>query len=201
MLSDIIDYDQQLTVAINQADAPWADVFMHTVSGTWIWIPLWLVLIGLVIYIYRKSAWIVLLALILLVALTDYTSVHFFKDIVMRLRPSHEPALAGLVRLPYGRGGLYGFVSSHAANHVAIATFVTLALYRKYRFFCYGILFLLAALICYSRVYLARHYVGDVLCGGLWGALLAVIVWRVTRLTLSKAYPSVPRSLYWPQKK
>lgn len=199
--SDIIRYDQELTVAINQADAPWADVSMHTVSGTFVWVPLYLLLVGLIIYNYRKSSWIILLMLVLLVALSDYTSVHFFKNMFMRLRPSREPALVGLVRLPYGRGGLYGFISSHASNCFAIATFVTLSLRNRYRIFRYGIMFVWAALICYSRVYLARHYVGDVLCGALWGAFLAWMMWRITRSTLSKAYPSVPLSLYWPRKK
>lgn len=174
---------------------------MHTISKTSTWIPFYLILVGLVLYAYRKPAWIVLLGVILLVCVADYTSVHFFKNTVCRLRPSHEPALEGWVRLPYGKGGLYGFISSHASNCFAIAAYVTFALQRRFKIFRYGILFLWAALICYSRVYLARHYVGDVLCGALWGVLLAWGMWRIIRLTLAKAYPSTPRFLYSPPKR
>lgn len=174
---------------------------MHTVSKTATWIPLYILLIGLIIYAYRKPAWIVLLAVVLLVGLADWTSVHFFKETVMRFRPGHEPALEGLVRLPYGKGGLYGFISSHAANCFAIAAYVSFALRRRFKVFNYGILYLWAALIAYSRVYLARHYVGDVLCGALWGVFLAWLLWMLTRLTLAKAYPSEPRFLYSPPKK
>lgn len=201
MLSKIVHWDQQITIAINQWHSPWADVFMHTISKTLPWIPLYLFLIGLIIWNYRKPAWIVVLGVILLVGLADWTSVHFFKETVMRFRPGHEPALEGLVRLPYGKGGLYGFISSHASNCFAIAAYVTFALHRRYKIFRYGILFLWAALIGYSRVYLARHYVGDVICGALWGVLLAWLVWWLTRSVLAKAYPSALRFLYSSPKK
>ncbi|MCH5244358.1 MAG: phosphatase PAP2 family protein [Lentimicrobiaceae bacterium] len=201
MFSDIVGLDQRLTVAINQCHAPWADVFMHTLSKTATWIPLYILLVGLIIYAYRKPAWIVIVAVVLLVGLADWTSVHFFKETIMRFRPSHEPALDGLVRLPYGKGGFYGFISSHAANCFAIAAYVSFALRRRFKVFNYGILYLWAALIAYSRVYLARHYVGDVLCGALWGVFLALLLWILTRLTLAKAYPSEPRFLYSPPKK
>lgn len=169
---------------------------MHTISNTATWIPIYILLTGLIAYTYRKSSWIVLLGVVVLVGLADWTSVHFFKETVMRLRPGHEPALEGLVRLPYGKGGLYGFVSSHASNCFAIAAFVTFALHRRFKVFRYGIMYFWAALICYSRVYLARHYVGDVLCGALWGYLLGWLMWRATRLALSRAYPSMDRCLY-----
>ncbi|MCM1169882.1 MAG: phosphatase PAP2 family protein [Bacteroides sp.] len=198
MFSDIVQFDQRISLAVNQWHAPWADAFMHTVSGTLTWVPLYLVLIGLMIYGYKRPAWILILGVILLVGAADWTSVHFFKNTVMRFRPSHEPLLEGLVRLPYGKGGQYGFISSHASNCFAIAAYVTFALHRRFRIFRYGILYVWAALVCYSRVYLARHYVGDVLCGALWGIFLAWVMWRVTRSVFAKAYPSTPRFLYSP---
>lgn len=190
-----------MSLAINGWHSDWADIFMKAVSGTWIWVPLYLLLIGLMVYVYRKSSWIVVLGVVLLVGLADWTSVHFFKDVFMRLRPSHEPALEGLVRVPFSKGGLYGFVSSHAVNCFAIASYATFALRRCFPVFQYGILFFWAALIGYSRIYLGRHYLGDVVCGALWGILLACLVWLLIRSVLSKAYPSENRFLFRQRKK
>lgn len=201
MLSEIIKQDQQWSVAINQCAADWADPVMQFLSRTVVWVPFYVLLIGLILYAYRKTAWIVLLGVVLLVALSDWTSVHFFKNVFMRFRPSRDPILSEIVRLPAGRGSLYGFISSHASNCFAIAAYVTMALKKRFPVFRYGILFLWAACIAYSRVYLGRHYLGDIICGCLWGLFLAWGVWKLTRSVLSKVYPSMPPFLYRPPKK
>ncbi|MBP8879050.1 MAG: phosphatase PAP2 family protein, partial [Flavobacteriales bacterium] len=75
-------------------------------------------------------------------------------------------------------GGKYGFVSSHASNHFAIAVFMSMALRSVPRLATAALLFW-AALIAYSRVYLGVHYPGDVLVGGLWGTLVGFLVGRI----------------------
>jgi undecaprenyl-diphosphatase len=103
---------------------------------------------------------------------SDTGSVQLFKNTVLRLRPCYEPALADLVRLvPGGCGGRYGFISSHAANHFAIAAFMTGVLQRRPRW-AGAALLAWAALIAASRVYLGVHYPGDVLAGGLYGLVV-----------------------------
>lgn len=200
-LSDLVRLDWYLSLAVNGWHSDWADVFMKAVSGVWIWVPLYALLIGLMVCSYRKSSWIVILGAVLLVGLADWTSVHFFKDVFMRLRPSHEPALEGLIRVPFSKGGLYGFVSSHAVNCFAIAAYATLSLRKRFPVIRYGILFLWASLVGYSRIYLGRHYLGDVVCGALWGILLAVLVWFLIRSMLSRAYPSAYRCRFRQRKK
>ena len=177
-------------MAVNHWRSEGADVFMKTVSGTWVWVPLYLLLIGLIIYRYRKAAWIPILGVVVLVGLADWTSVHFFKNVIERFRPGHTPELEGLVFLPSGKGGLYGFISSHAANCFAIAAYVTFLLQSRFKLFRYGILYLWAAMIGYSRIYLGKHFFLDVVCGALWGVLLAWLLWRLIRLLLSRYYPS-----------
>lgn len=169
---------------------------MAFITQTWPWIPLYAVLIGLIVYCYRKENawWLPVLGVVALVGLADWTSVHFFKDVICRFRPSHTPELEGLLYLPDGKGGLYGFISSHATNCFAIAAYVTFALKGRFRFFRSGIMYLWAVLIAYSRVYLGKHFVGDVVCGAIWGVLLAFLMWRLIRLLLSRYYPSVLQS-------
>lgn len=196
MLDYLLRADTFLTLEINSWYAPWADVLMRLVSQMWVWVPLYVILLYLIWRVYRKSCWIVILGLVLLIGTVDWTSVHFFKDVFMRLRPGHDPALEGLIRIPYDKGGLYGFISSHASNHFAIAVYVTFFLRNRYRWLKMGSLYLWAALICYSRVYLGRHFVGDVLVGSIWGITLALLFSYVIRLWLSRCYPSARRYLY-----
>lgn len=196
MLDYLLRADTFLTLEINSWYAPWADVLMRMVSQMWVWVPLYIILLYLIWKEYRKASWIVILGLVLLIGTVDWTSVHFFKDVFMRLRPGHDPALEGLIRIPYDKGGLYGFISSHASNHFAIAVYVTFFLRDRYGWLKMGTLYLWAALICYSRVYLGRHFVGDVLVGSIWGIILALLFSYVIRLWLSRCYPSARRYLY-----
>ncbi|MGM0667121.1 MAG: phosphatase PAP2 family protein, partial [Bacteroidota bacterium] len=76
-------------------------------------------------------------------------------------------------------GGLYGFVSSHAANSFA-AAFLSLGLMKK-RWFTILIIFW-ATLVSYSRIYLGVHYPGDVIGGAILGALIGYAFYSVFRL-------------------
>jgi len=90
----------------------------------------------------------------------------------------------------YGRcGGLYGFVSSHAANTFGMATFLTLILRKKQK----GIywLFLYAVVVSYTRIYLGVHYPLDVFFGALVGVLSAYLSWAVVVLLKRKIIKKV----------
>ncbi|MFO7755913.1 MAG: phosphatase PAP2 family protein, partial [Bacteroidales bacterium] len=120
---------------------------------------------------YKRSLLLIIPIIILTVTASDQLSVHAFKEVFQRLRPCHEPELSGLVHTVNNKcGGLYGFVSSHAANSFAVAV-LSLGLLRK-KWFTAGILFW-AALVSYSRVYLGVHYPGDIIGGALLGTLIA----------------------------
>jgi undecaprenyl-diphosphatase len=67
------------------------------------------------------------------------------------------------------RGGLYGFISGHAANAFGFAVFA--ALLFKNRLFTWTIL-LFAFINGYSRIYLGVHFISDVVAGALVGALI-----------------------------
>ena len=84
-----------------------------------------------------------------------------------------------------GCGGQYGFISSHAANAFAIAVFILLKYWKRNRVvpLC---MMVWAVLTCYSRVYLGKHYPGDLLCGALFGVLVAFVVHYVTLWTEKK---------------
>ena len=187
MLEALTTLDTRLFLAINGAHCGIMDFLMYWVSDKIIWAPFYAFLIYLLVMHYRKQGLILVLLAVLLVVISDQSSVHFFKEVVQRLRPCHEPSLEGLVRLPGGKcGGQYGFVSSHAVNSFSLAVFTGYFLGKKIRHFM-AIMLVWASVICYSRVYNGVHYPLDVLAGAAWGSLLAagMIRWSRTILGLS----------------
>ena len=202
-MNTLISLDQQWLLAINGWHSEWADMLMWYVSKSATWLPLYALLLGLVVYRfgiqwYRNSpntpitpntqntptlskqkallrVLIVLAGFAVTVGLSDFVSSGLIKPWVCRLRPTHEPALAGMVHLVNGyTGGMYGFVSSHAANTMACALLFSLLYRNKYA--TVGLM-LWVALNCYSRMYLGVHYPGDIIGGLLVGAALASLTY------------------------
>ena len=201
-MNTLISLDQQWLLAINGWHAEWADVLMWYVSKSTTWLPLYALLVGFVVYKfgiqwylstqntsnYRFTALlrvlIVFAGFAVAVGLSDFISSGIIKPWVSRLRPTHEPALAGMLHLVNGyTGGMYGFVSSHAANTMACALLFSLLYRNKYATVA---LMLWVALNCYSRMYLGVHYPGDIIGGLLVGTLIAGMTYAVARHLLKR---------------
>ena len=178
----LIELDKSWLLAINGAHCEWLDGLMWYLSQAWVWIPLYAVLIGLLIWKFGwKKGLLYTIALVAAVGLSDWVSSGLIKHWVCRPRPTHEPSLEGLVHIVNGYvGGQYGFVSSHAANTMALAVLFGL-IWKKINHQGWWLM-IYVAVNCYSRMYLGVHYPGDILGGLVVGTIMALAVYGLLNL-------------------
>lgn len=178
-------WDEQLFLYLNGQHQDWLDPFVDTLTGKLIWIPLYALFIYLIIKHFNKGSVWILAGIGLAILMADQTASGFMKPFFERLRPCHDPRWEGLMFNYGGCGGMYGFVSSHAANTFALAIYLNL-LFRD-RLKGFGWLYIWAVVISYTRIYLGVHYPLDVVVGALVGLLSGWAGWLLAKKA-KKAY-------------
>jgi len=179
MIDYLVDVDKTALLAVNGMYSVFQDAFWWMVSAKWSSLLLVLALLWILMRQNRRHALLVLLMVAVAVLVADQVSSGLIKHLVERLRPTHDPSLENAVHVINGyRGGMYGFVSSHAANFFAIATLVTLIMRRG---LVAAALYGWGLVQCYSRIYLGVHYPGDILGGMIVGLMAGWLVWCLMR--------------------
>ena len=177
MIDRLNQLDIHFFLWLNGRYTPWLDPIMIWITERNSWFPLYALLVGWLIFQYRKQAIGFILTLIFSVALADQVASSVFKPLIHRLRPCHELSLQALIHPVVECGGPYGFVSSHASTTFALAASLWLMLGKRHPWLRWG--FLWAAVVSYSRIYVAAHYPLDVLAGtgtGVLSAALCVLI-------------------------
>ena len=156
MFDQLLELDQSVTLALNGSDSLVMDKLMLIITSTIVWIPMGLLLLYI---IYRnkglKTMLLVLGGILLCVLFADLVSSGICKPLVERLRPSNNPDLADKIDLVNNyHGGRYGFFSSHAANTMSVAVFLS-ALLRRWTIVT--LLIFWSLINCWSRLYLGVH--------------------------------------------
>ena len=170
-MSSLNEIDHQLTLAINGSDSLFWDNVMYTVTDTFSWT---LVIIVLLAIIFKNNTWkealMVYVAMILLIVVADRICSGIVKPLVARWRPTQDPQLMYLVDVVRGyRGGRFGFFSGHACNTMCMAMFLSW-LFRSTKVTL--TLFFWSLSTPFTRLYLGVHYLGDVCVGFIVGAIL-----------------------------
>lgn len=177
MLDTILEFDRNISFIINGAHTPFWDSIMLFFSAKAVWIPLYIAIAAAMFFPkwYGKpqiKGWIAAIigiaACIIAFGLTEQIC-NILKILTERLRPGHDPLTAPMMWLPSGKGGLYSFPSAHAANSMCIAVLTSLIFKRRW-YTCTILLW--SVTMGFSRIYLARHFFTDVICGLLLGAII-----------------------------
>jgi undecaprenyl-diphosphatase len=183
MIEKLINIDVELFLWLNSLHHEALDPIMIFFTEKYTWVPFYAFLVGLIIYQFRIKAISILIAVTLIVTLADQTTSTFFKPTFKRLRPCHNTEIIAQIHQPIGCGGQFGFVSSHAANSMAVAFFLSLLFQRQWLTI---LVFGWSIVVSYSRIYLAAHYPTDIIVGGIIGLFYGWAVFKALQLLQSK---------------
>lgn len=181
--------DKDVTLAINSCNSPVTDEIWKLFSDVQIWYVLYLaVAVFFFVRLGWKKALAVLLSCILCVVLCDQFA-NVIKHSVCRLRPCQDAdMLARGLHILEDAGSRFGFFSAHAANTAGFAI-CSLSGFRNDSSRSYKVygtaIFAWAVLVSISRVFVGKHFFGDVVVGFaiglLFGWLCALLARAVIR--------------------
>ena len=191
-----VTWDWRLFEWLNFDGPEWLDMAMTAISGTTMWLPLYLLIIYMV---WRRYSWRGVLAFAVAIGVAigvaDVVSGIFkhqgiFADLLpsfpARPRPMHTAEGLEFFTNGYFTGNKFGTVSGHSATIVSIALLTSFIIKR--RWFTW-LMIAVAVMVCYSRIYLACHFPQDILLGALVGVLSGLCgVWlfRLVRGVIEK---------------
>jgi membrane-associated phospholipid phosphatase len=169
-------WDKWLFAKLNgQWTNPFFDFILPYFRDSVFWAPFYIFLLVFITVNYGRKGWWWSLGFLCTVALADMVSSRIFKEAFERLRPCQDPLFLDQVRLLLKHcSGSYSFTSSHAANHFAISTYLSVTLYPTFGPKIWGI-YLWAVFISYAQIYVGVHYPLDILGGAGIGVLAGLL--------------------------
>jgi undecaprenyl-diphosphatase len=185
MLNELINKDIELFLYLNNLGTIQWDGFWLFITNKYSAIPLYLLLLFFTYkYVGLKKTLLILVAVALLITLSDQTS-NFFKYGFKRLRPCYDENISHIVRLVKSTcGGKYSYFSAHSSNSMAIAIFFGM-LFKKHSKYWLLLLVIWALLVGYSRIYIGVHFPLDVFTGIFFGMIYGFVIYLLITFILN----------------
>lgn len=190
---EIHRFDQLLTLEINSWDSPVTDPIWQFFSDKLVWAPMYAAIIALLIWkLGWKRGFIVLAGALLTFGFCDQFS-NIIKHAVQRIRPLNDPFMVASGLHILETGGGYSFFSAHSANSFGLAFCTFLGMKFTLRtpdtprapkwLKAYGAWMIFwAFMVSVSRIFVGKHYLGDVIVGILIGSLAGIAFgWLASR--------------------
>lgn len=206
---DILEHaDKAASLAINNLHSAFTDQMWLTFSGKKEWIPLYVLMAGFLIW---RIGWKKGLTAILTIGVTILCIDQFanlIKNWADRLRPCNDPEMIanGLRALvPASTRSCYGFFSAHAGNAMGLAVCFGYFLNKKAKQEssrswrnAYGIITAIitiwALCVGISRIFVGKHFLGDVIVGFVVGSIFAAVICRLVHALVKFAESRRPTS-------
>ena len=167
-------FDQNLTLEINSWDSPVTDPVWQFFSDIPVWIPMYVLIVACLIWrLGWKKGLIMTLAAVATFGFCDQFS-NLIKGLVCRVRPLNDAyMLENGLNVLEGASRSFSFFSAHSANAFGLATstLIGFRLDKRLKYKGYATwMFFWASMVALSRVFVGKHYLGDILAGALIGA-------------------------------
>lgn len=186
MLEKLLNLDTKLFVFLNGLGSENFDGLWLIITNQAYWTPFFLLLFYIINKkLGAKQTLYILLFVGVLIAFTDQAT-NLVKNTVQRLRPCNNPEINSFIRIVQSRSS-FSFFSGHAANTMAVATFLYCILKPYFKYF--ALLFLWPLIFAYSRIYLGLHYPVDILSGYAAGAIFGFILFKIYQKVQPKYFP------------
>ncbi|MBL7471680.1 phosphatase PAP2 family protein [Robertkochia sediminum] len=175
MFEQLLEYDRQLLVYLNNLGIEEYDLFWSTITQPIFWTPLFFLFLFLIYKAWwGNKPWMGQVTAVSTLLFTLLLTV-VVKTLVARIRPSGDEEFSKLLRV-LTQSDTFSFFSGHAASSFALTTIVVFLVQRKYP---WAFLFFLWPLaFSFSRIYVGVHYPSDILAGMLVGILLGTLGYR-----------------------
>jgi membrane-associated phospholipid phosphatase len=185
MIRYLLAFDTQLFYYLNvKWHCNFLDMVCPYLRDRLFWIPLYVFIFSFLIINFKRKGLMIILFLIITIMLSDQISSAFIKPMVQRIRPCNLHYLESYVRILVPCNNSYSFPSSHAANHFALAIFLTLLL-RKIYSRVYIPLIIWALIVCYSQIYVGVHFPLDIIGGAILGSSIGMFTALSSRKILN----------------
>ena len=193
--TEIHNIDQLLTLKINSWHSFITDPIWQFFSDKLVWAPMYAAIIALLIWkLGWKRGLMILAAALLTFGFCDQFS-NLIKHAVGRIRPLNDEFMVAQGLHILERGGGYSFFSAHSANSFGLACSTFFGMKRclmtgstnhgTSQHDCQAVgtgmpvwlkaygywMFFWAFMVAISRIFVGKHYLGDVIVGILVGAL------------------------------